>query len=356
MNSSLSAAHMAELDRLELIRRDNFRLAKLYSHLLNLDHCAVKPALIRDITQESSVTNTYVYYAILASLFGLDEDESQEDAAFLHKYLSPSVKELYPFDYQNDPYIKTVTMPHTVQDSWQLTTMDYAPCQAFIFRDPIIREDFTEIPMLGFFMDGFSYPAVLQGGREWMTVTPNEIETMKAPIAQARGRVVTFGLGLGYFAFMAARKDSVNAVTVVERDQRVIRLFTRHILPQLPCKDKITLVCADAFDFLRTMKDRNFDYAFADIWHDTGDGLPLYVSMKQKTAHLTLPFDFWIESSLLCRLRWLVFDHIYTALKEGNRPSALPPVSSFAQIKQLLSFDSLKRLTAENGLPPLPFI
>lgn len=33
-----------------------------------------------------------------------------------------------------------------------------------------------------------------------MTITPNEIAAMQAALEEVEGKVVTFGLGLGYFA------------------------------------------------------------------------------------------------------------------------------------------------------------
>ena len=55
-----------------------------------------------------------------------------------------------------------------------------------------------------------------------MLVTPNEVHTMKADIEKAHGKVLTYGLGLGYFPFMTSRKEEVTSVTVVERSSDVI--------------------------------------------------------------------------------------------------------------------------------------
>ena len=42
-----------------------------------------------------------------------------------------------------------------------------------------------------------------------MSLKPNEIETMEQPIENANGNILVYGLGLGYFAFMASQKNSV---------------------------------------------------------------------------------------------------------------------------------------------------
>lgn len=74
----------------------------------------------------------------------------------------------------------------------------------------------------------------MEDGQEWMAIKPNEIETMRQPIARAAGQVVAFGLGMGYYAFMVSEKPEVKTLTIVERDENVIALFREHILPQFP--------------------------------------------------------------------------------------------------------------------------
>lgn len=50
-----------------------------------------------------------------------------------------------------------------------------------------------------------------------MTVTPNEINTIRPSVEQSRGKVLAYGLGLGYYAFHAAQRADVTSVTVVEK-------------------------------------------------------------------------------------------------------------------------------------------
>jgi spermidine synthase len=158
------------------------------------------------------------------------------------------------------------------------------------------------IPQIGFFMREFPYPAVLEGGREWMTLMPNETVTTLPAVAAAHGRVVTFGLGLGYFTFHAALSERVESVTVVELSHDAIALFKKHILPQLPNREKVRIVQADAFRYLEhTMKPTDFDFAFADIWHDVGDGRELYRRFKDLEHRFpSTEFTYWLEDTILC--------------------------------------------------------
>ena len=253
-----------------------------------------------------------------------------------------------------------------------------------------------------------------------MAVKPSEIETMRAPIEEATGRVVTFGLGLGYFAYMVSEKPDVTSLDIVERSEEAIALFERHILPQFPNKEKIRIIRSDAFGFLsenmwqdarqeasgqcgeettnvqceigpeddqcwrnsnegqckrsteegqyreemtedqceivpeddqcwrnsnegqgkrnteegqcwerqnragrstqrgtetanREEKQGRYDYAFIDLWHDTADGLEMYLKAKRienklHTAGLKTKFAYWVEKSLLSAYRWTVFE------------------------------------------------
>ena len=128
-----------------------------------------------------------------------------------------------------------------------------------------------------------------------MLITPNEIETMKSPIEKAFGDVATYGLGLGYFAFMASEKETVSSVTVVERDEKVIRLFEEHILPQFPHKNKIRIVNEDALVYAQG--ENRHDFVFADIWHDPSDGCDLYLKLKACERE-GVAYEYWIENTL----------------------------------------------------------
>ncbi|MCX5775906.1 MAG: hypothetical protein NTV44_06130, partial [Firmicutes bacterium] len=130
--------------------------------------------------------------------------------------------------------------------------------------------------------DTFSYLTVSEGDVIWMSVTPNEIETMQPVIDHVQGKVITFGLGLGYFAYMASIKDDVESVTIIENNKDIISLFNKHILPQFAHKEKIKIISADAFEYAqKEMPKHDFDEAFVDLWHGAEDGVALYIRMKK---------------------------------------------------------------------------
>lgn len=184
---------------------------------------------------------------------------------------------------------------------------------------------------------------VREDGREWMTVTPSERNTMLADIEAVSGKVAVFGLGLGYYAFMAANKPEVREVVVIERDPNVIALFTEHLLPQFPHREKITVLQRDAFAYASGMGMENFDWAYVDIWHDVRDGAAMYVRMKQLEACAPgTRFLYWIERSILAWLRSLI---LYEA-QAGKGPllELLGPIATVDELKQKISDDALRGL------------
>ncbi len=133
-----------------------------------------------------------------------------------------------------------------------------------------------------------------------MTVTPNEIATMRRPIEAAFGHVLTFGLGLGYYAYMVSAMPQVEFVTIVEINPQVISLFRQYLLPKFPQRQKIHIVQADAFAYAKShLASGQFDYVFTDLWHDASDGVPLYLQMKQ-LEHLApdVTYSYWIEDTI----------------------------------------------------------
>lgn len=241
---------------------------------------------------------------LLCAACGLDA-RSPLDRRMIEQYVRPSLARLEPEPLLQNPYMRCIRFPQAVQGRWEMTRMAYEPYELFVRDDLLCLPDGREIPRLGYFDRRFAYPAVLEGGREWMTVTPNEVATMSPALSQVRGRVAVMGLGLGYFAFMASEKNDVRAVTMVERDADVIALFERHLLPQFAHREKVRLVRADAFDLAQAGLD-GFDCAFVDLWHDVSDGAPMYLRMKALEARSPgVRFFYWIETSIRCFLRSL---------------------------------------------------
>ncbi|MBE6562860.1 MAG: hypothetical protein E7660_03895 [Ruminococcaceae bacterium] len=272
------------------------------SILLNIASDFIDVSSVNEISESCGVTKEYAYAELVAAVCGVDSAE--KDRTFFKNYFLPMIHECDKSIFENDPYYKNIKIPELTKGNWKFTNMKLKPCEAFVCNDFLVPDDGRLIPQIGFFTEEFPYPAVLENGREWMTLMPNETVTTLPAVKKAHGKVVTFGLGLGYFTYMASLKEEVESVTVVELSSDVISLFEEHILPQFENRDKVKIICADAFDFAEnTMKPGDFDFVFADFWHDVGDGRELYLKMKEYEKNFPeTEFTYWLEDTIKCYL------------------------------------------------------
>ena len=64
----------------------------------------------------------------------------------------------------------------------------------------------------------------------WMSINPNEINTMDEDIKFMHGNILVLGLGLGYISYMLSLKDDINSITIIEKDKEIINLFNKYLL------------------------------------------------------------------------------------------------------------------------------
>ena len=306
----------------------NYKVTNLYARYIQNFPELITKKMVDTLTEDSDITSRDAVAALLAEIFGLDIDRDREkadDKKIILDYIYPSIRFPRAKDYTENPYYQKIAPKETVKDgSWEIKWEYYPPYRAAIGADMIIKDNFTEIPPIAFFEEGFSFPAVLEDGNEWMTLTPVDVDTCENEIKKARGKVVTFGLGLGYFAYMVSEKSEVESITVVEKSENVIRLFEKHILPRFEHKEKVRIVNCDAFEYAKkVMPNENFDYAFVDTWRDASDGLPMYEKMK-KLEHLSpkTEFDYWIENFIISRQRALRFEEMWEEYESGAEGAA----------------------------------
>ncbi len=283
------------------IRHANARLLRQLSLYLNLMPDAIDGAMVDEMASGMpKEQREYAYAVLLAAYCGLDMGYSESDKALFHERFTRMVHTQSIKDYTCDPFYKNIKIPETVYGDWELKQEKFKAYEAFLIDESDILKDGSLIPKVGFFEEEFLFPAVLQDGREWMTITPHEINSTLPAIKQSHGKVATYGLGLGYFAYMAAIKEDVSSVTIIEKDKSVIDLFEKFILPQFSDREKIKIVCADAFEYAqKCAPNEKFDFIFADTWHDPSDGIEMYEKFKS-LEHLCpeTQFSYWIEKTV----------------------------------------------------------
>ena len=308
-----------KLKRLEKTFELNFRLTRLYANYLEHYNEIINRDMMEALCGDGEIDLKDGLVAILCQIFGLDIDGTPEERVLIRDYITPSVRVMDANRYKNNPYYVNIKIPEIRKGNWELKREKYPAYRGVIAAD-IEFDGFREIPPLGFFPEDFEFPAVLEDGNEWMTLTPVDLDTSDDAIERAHGKVVTFGLGLGYYTYMVSEKQSVESITVVEKSEDVIALFREYVLPQFSHPEKVRIVNADAFEYAKhIMPEEHFDVAFVDTWRDASDGAPMYERMK-KLEHLSpdTEFLYWIENFLISRLRALAYADICDRLDNGE--------------------------------------
>lgn len=286
---------------------DNINVADFYNEYLNNYYDQIEESSILLGHEEES------FYVELLGLLGI-EDDDKEFHGLEGRYHLDKVTLLDTSKYLNNPYHKNIKIIPTQNKKWELGYNHYLPYEGFVYLDTTIEgTDNKEITHLGFFKKPFEFIEVKQNQKTWMSITPHEINTMEEPIKAAKGHVLVYGLGLGYFAYMCSIKPEVSKITIIENSQDVISLFKNEILPKFENKNKIEIIESDAFKFAKDhLNSKDYDYIFIDLWHDANDGLPLYLGMKKLENKNTIN-SYWIETTLKAMLRRLII----TLVEEG---------------------------------------
>ncbi|MCI7084451.1 MAG: hypothetical protein MR938_07170 [Tenericutes bacterium] len=268
--------------------RNNLIMSKLSIYLNNYSDYITKE-MIDNIKKEFGFNDLESFKIILTSLLEITDKE------LIHEF-DKIVFELDKNKYEDNLYYKNISFKNIKSNKWSFRYESYKPYEAFVFND--LRKINDKLyPCIGYFKEEYKYPAVLENNREWMLITPNEIETMEKPINEATGNVLTYGLGLGYYAYMVSMKEDVKTVTIVEKDKEIIELFNKYILPQFRFKDKIRIINMDAFEYFK--KNIYYDFVFVDIWHDPSDGIDLYLKFKNLEKK-NIKYSYWIEDTIKC--------------------------------------------------------
>ncbi len=198
----------------------------------------------------------------------------------------------------DDPYMKAADYTTVKDGDVTLTWAEYARGEIFQYDMPNVNGRLV-VPKLGFFDTPVRFPALYEGDMPWVSVIPSEINSMREQLDAAEGRCLVLGLGLGYYAFHAAMKESVTSVTVVELNEKITDIFVKHLLPKFPCRDKIKIIRGDAVAYAASLTGDEYDFCFADIWEGAVDGAPHYVRLRESAKRLPdIRFTYWIEEQI----------------------------------------------------------
>ena len=264
-------------------------------------------------------------------------------------------------DFLSNPYLKALKNLSFNKDDWSLNQKTLYAYSIFPYEEEYHYGPNYNLKMnLAYFDKDYSYPSISLFDNEWMSLNPYELRTMENAILVARGKVLTLGLGLGYYAYMVSLKEEVKEVHIVEMDLELIKIFNEYLLPLFPHPEKIHIHKADAFCFADKIKDKDYDFIFSDLWHDVGDGASMYLGLKRIFHKFTYTqCHYWIEGDLITYLRMLVigvikdeyyhvddtdYDEIQLTIKAGLDKYT---ITNSYDIDTLLSIKGLNALLVE---------
>ena len=243
-----------------------------------------------------------IYFSSLMDYFSLDMDD-EENIALTSEYIYPHLCLLKENEYLSNPYVKLIKNT-IINKNYSLKYLSYKPFQLLPIDEIKVNEDeyYQEYSQVGYFEKGFNYLALLDKNDIWMSVNPNEINTMKPYIEKSNGDVLVLGLGMGYISFIMSEKENVKSITIIEKEKKIIDIFKENILVKFPHKEKIKIIENDAIEYLAD-NEIKYDYIFADLWHDPNDGLPIYIKLHNLEYQKSIKIHYWLETSIIAMLR-----------------------------------------------------
>ena len=162
---------------------------------------------------------------------------------------------------------------------------------------------------MGYFDRSINIPRLMEGDRVWMSPTIAEQRSIQPHIDKAKGKVLTFGLGIGYYVYMCLLKEEVEDITIVEINKDIIDLFNEYIKPQFPDTKNINIIHGDMYDYYNDKFMSNFNTIFVDTWYNNTDALEQYKKLQKIKVDRTR-ISYWIEESILEVIRVALLAYI----------------------------------------------
>lgn len=298
MKINLSKEDLKKLDYLLQIKEQNMSIAELYFSTFDQPTYFNEKNVIR-LMKKNDCSETEAILSLILSYSKIDRN-SIENKKIINSIIRPSIKELNIDKYLKNPYYNSIKLSNIEQKGVEIENLSFEPYELIPIGEITVDypNGYLERTNIGYFKSPLPYLAISKNKTIWMSITPSEIDSMEKEIKEAKGKVITFGLGLGYYAYMVSLKNDVESVTIVDNDDDIIDLFLTYILPQFEFKNKIHVVKSDAFKFL-TNSLQEYDYAYFDLWHSPTDGLMMYLKIKpyeKKNPHTK--FAYWLNESI----------------------------------------------------------
>ena len=244
-------------------------------------------------------------------------------------------------EWENSPYHSHVSLDLVKNEHFSYETQKTAGHELFntdaIQKDP--SHELNDWMKLRAMDRNFDAIYLFQDEDDWMLDAPSEAATNDAPAAKAHGSVLTFGLGIGYFIYMALLNPKVTSITCIENSPQVIEMFNRFLYPQFPQEKKVTILQGDAYALFHPDYLSSFDYIFTDIWQSSEDGLAVIEKLLMQYLPPLEKADFWIEDSCFEILWTLIF--LYFDARAHHHACRVNPVYASLMKKVERYFDAM---------------
>ena len=214
-------------------------------------------------------------------------------------------------DYINNPYLQNINFKDVKLKDFSYETVTIE--KGYLFNIDEIQDDknkeLNDYMILRAYKQDTDMMFLKQGKQEWMMASISEFKTNDPYAKKAHGNIITFGLGIGYFIYMASLNENVKSITVIEKSKEVIELFNQ-IKDQFPNKD-INIINGDAFDYFNEQYLKQFDYIYVDIYQNNIDGRTMIEKLLEQYLPPYDKCNFWIENSCLSIVKSLIFIYYY---------------------------------------------
>ena len=140
------------------------------------------------------------YLSTFLDFFSIDRG-LKENKEIIEKSIKPAIFKVDSSILTNDPYYQKIKIDSIQDGEYFLGNIKYYPYQSFAYNDALVLDNdyYREISQIGYLDHEISFLSISKDNVIWMSNTPNERLTILPSIERSHGKVITFGLGLGYF-------------------------------------------------------------------------------------------------------------------------------------------------------------
>ncbi len=132
--------------------------------------------------------------------------------------------------------------------------------------------------------------------------------------ARPAGRFLELGSGTGLStAWLLDGMDEEGRLTTVDNDAALLSILKRH----LGADPRLTVVCADGDEFLRSLRGQRFDFIFADTWSGK-------YRLLDEALDLLAPSGLYVIDDMLPQANW----------PEGHAEKAANLIATLEQLKE----------------------